>query len=363
MQEDLSDRTKIGMLIIVSVIVLALAVLIYVYQLSSLSVSADTPYRAPGILCISGKMKIDGQYESSKCIYDASKQKVDSKLDIALEANEDYTITYTMGDFLYEDDEYLAPYQTCSLDQETGNYAWIFEPTDFNKSLSNIIGIAIDEPIFDGALFANTSVLSGHKKLSEVDYYDATNSKAGDLSTFKYQNKYDMTASGVESNKKEGYDFTFNQSASCSEVADSGAKYYYGGAHEPGDYVSMSFTPLVTQAQGTLVSYSANSFGLTPNLNGNFIKANYKIVANLDSYNYENTTIIQDTDSDNDGIGDSDDTDVDGDGILNQDEKSVQAASSEDVWTVISSGASLWFNLLISLMVIVIVGYFMFRKK
>lgn len=366
MQNDLSDRTKIGMILAIAIISLALATLIYYYQNNKFLASADTLYRVPSKLCISGKMKLNGQYVADKCIYDINKQRVTYTDDIAFQIGEKYTITYTMGDFINneQDTSYQAPHQTCMTGENPDGYGWIYTPLDFDASLSTILGVAIDEPIFDPVLFTDSISLAGHNTLPEVDYHDAPISRQGNISNFKYLKKYDLTVSGAESVKPKGYDFTFDQSISCKDNIGIGNTIYYGGAHQPGDFISLSFMPSITKAQGNILGYSVNDSSLTPNLNGNLIKTKYKIVANLDDYDYKQTEIVANLDSDNDGIIDTEDTDIDGNGILDQDETDLKVNTpSSDLATRISKGSVLWFNLFIAFLIIIIVWYIMFREK
>lgn len=355
MQEELSDRVKIGMLIITSILVIALAVLIYFYQTNQISLSADTVYRAPSTLCITGKMKINGQYQTSKCFYDVSKTKIEAEDDIALQIDENYTLTYIMGDYIYFDNQYIAPYQKCDIVADSSNkYDWVYNPTDFSASLSNVLGIAIDEPIFDPALFVDTSSLTGHKNLEDVDYHDAPISKQGVLTSFKYLNKYGITASGVESTKVQGYDFAFDQLIPCDQSVGIEKDVYYGGAHQPGDFVSVSFNPKITKSEGNIMGYATNESSLTPNLNGNFIKTKYKIVANLDDYYYEAMPVITDLDVNNDGIINYEDENIDATDL----DKSVSNLTAR-----ISTGSVLWFNIFIAFLIIIIIWYIMFRKR
>lgn len=369
MHNDLSDRTKIGMIVAIAIITLALAVLIYYYQNNKFLASADTSYRVPSTLCISGKMKINGQYMTDKCIYDIDKLSLVSADDIAFQAGENYTLTYTMGDFIYSDENdnlvYQAPYQKCSASNDANGLGWVYSLVDFDASISNVLGVAIDEPIFDPALFTNSTSLTGHNVLPEVDYHNAPVSKDGKLANFKYLKKYDLTVSGAESVKPRGYDFTFNQSISCESSVGENETIYYGGAHQPGDFITLSFTPNVTKSEGNLLGYNANDSSLTPNLNGNFIKAKYKIVTDLDSYAYNTASVIKNEDTDGDGIIDAEDTDIDGDGILNQDEVDDNKTNQipVDLITRITTGSVLWFNLFVAFLIIIIVWYMMFREK
>jgi len=76
----------------------------------------------------------------------------------------------------------------------------------------------------------------------------------------------------------------------------------------------------------------------------------------------------EDTDIDGDGIPNSEDTDTDGDGINNSQDSTPEGIGSDStsgisISKLISTGASLWFNLTLAILISLSIGYLMFRPE
>jgi hypothetical protein len=121
----------------------------------------------------------------------------------------------------------------------------------------------------------------------------------------------------------------------------------------------------------------------------------YSVVPTIEETDTDNDGIpdSEDDDIDGDGIPNSEDDDIDGDGIPNEEDSTPEGADSSSsggssssgsdssntsstsgysssdssgiasVSKLVSTGASLWFNILIAIFLIIGIGYFMFRNE
>lgn len=96
---------------------------------------------------------------------------------------------------------------------------------------------------------------------------------------------------------------------------------------------------------------------------------------------YTSTVIENTNDIDNDGVFNNDDPDVDGDGIPNESDitpsgetkigssftnipsRSPTTSKVAQVTSLVSTGASLWFNIIIAILISFCIGYYMFRRN
>lgn len=390
----MDKKTKIISFVLISLAILGIAYIVYVYQSDLASTSADE-YRAPSTLCITGKIKSRGNYVTEKCYFDTEKanQFYDDQLE--LEIGEPYTVTYEMGDFTYEsvDNElvYKAPYQTCTSGNENGG--WQLHPTGiwgFNDSLANFIRVGINGALYDQNYFSDVETQIGNNKLSQVDYHVSPTASLGDKQQFDSYTIDENIFSGVTQSKDRDYDMAnefsdWNFFDNCQNFYPTGnygndVDVYYGGANQPGAFSSITFTPLDTQTDGELMGQSTTyNDALVPWINGGGIRVTYNIVENLETTETTPTPdksipteptpeyTATDLDTDNDGVLNNEDPDIDGDGILNEaddtpnGETGVQ--SVESITTLVSTGASLWVNILVAILLIVGIGYFMFRDE
>jgi hypothetical protein len=363
-----NKKAKIVTFIVLSILVIALAVVVYAYQSQLFGTRADQ-ISTPSNICITGKLKINNEYLPSKCYPANNYQTTVIEDNIYLEKGEPYTVTFVMGGFLYNGDNYLAPYMQCT-ESSTGQ-GWIFEansyPSGWNDSLIYFLDLGINSDIFDSNLYANVTTLIGNKKIDGVSYgkpnaYDGIKRDIPFQSMPIDNNNY---YSGVRQDKPRGYDFVKEfgeEDKHCRDLGyDIGEKTYYGGANQPGAFASISFTPLVTKEDGRILgklSDNNNNF----HLNGRNMIVNYQIVENIGDENLPQRSIPTQISLTDNFPDDSEDNDLQYQEGNMVGQSTTPSSEIDNIQTLVSTGSSLWFNIFLSLLVIVGLGYIMFRK-
>ncbi len=356
MSNPINKKIKTISFVLISIILIFFAVLIYLNHKNLLQISASLN-KSPGTLCISGKMIVDNKKITEKCFFDLAKDVVEIPEIVYLEKNQPYTVTYTMGDFDYHqidgDLVYKAPYLKCI---QNGKWDYINASLDV---LPNFIFAGISPNFYDPKNFKNIKTKIGNRRLPDVNYHNAPTPKEGD----KQDNagRYD-TYYGVIQNKPRGFDFDqipdLDLDAHCQQYGD----IYYAGTNQPGAYSVIEFTP-IDYFDGIMLGQTLSPNRLTPFLNGCDIRVNYKVMDNL---GFETSK-----------EGSSDDSFLD-DGTymaggkvitsVNQsnNEDDINAISSGEIGlnnlkTLVSTGSSLWFNLILAVLLASAIGYLMFR--
>lgn len=391
MNSAMSHKAKIIWFLIFSVVILFLAFLIYYYQTGTLKLGADTnPTYSQ--LCIEGK--INGA-QSKKCFSNDESDGVSIKKEnqtLNLEVGENYQMEFTLGDFRLhptDSDGMMPVYQKCKYIM-LGQWGWDFQNCGSmcTTSLVYWLFLGLDTNIYNG----NFSNLSGVTQSSR--------SQVDDTKTLVELHESDavtgVVLSGFASHKDKGdmseYDPTLaTQLASCGPNNNENETIKYGGQHNPGDKIVMTFTPDV-EYQGNIAGYNVNG----QKSSGDVYGAGIMVPVNItQSSNHDSNSDTANNNSDSSSSSDSssrktaipvaesvasstntvssvaNNSSVVADSSTsssNSSSTSIDAnntsstSSTQNISSLVSTGSSIWFNLLIAGMIIIGLGYYIFRE-
>ena len=405
MTREINRRTKIISFVLLGIVILFLSILVYLYQIKWLNLQAESSITYSS-LCIEGK--INGT-QGKKCFFNNESDKDTIRKEntkINLEVGENYKLYFTLGDYLLnltEEDGMQPVHQKCQPIWN-GIWGWDFKNCSSLCTTSRVfwLVVGLDTDVFS----ANFSNLSGQTKSVKTSVDDTKTLKSfhgsdlsGAIKLFGYASHKD----NADINK---YDPDLGKIlAVCGPDNNKGQIIKYGGQHYPGDRVTVNFTPNI-EYDGNIGGYNANGHKGSGDVYGYGIIVPISIKkSNANNNSFNDNTQTNNTDSTNTSSNNSSnnsnnnssnnsnsqktavpiaDNTKNASEIENNNTDTVNIASSDssdssasnnsdtnnqndklaikNITSLVSTGASLWFNVLIAVMIIIGLGYFFFRE-
>lgn len=263
-----SHQAKVIWFISISIVIVLIATIVYYFQTNLLDTSADTS-ETYSKLCISGK--INGA-DTTKCYSNDETDEMQVKTigeTLNLQTGENYDLEFTLGDFHTYSTELdvdgnitnsLLPVSQRCQPAGYGRWEWQWLNCGSMCATSTVywLTVGLDTDVFNTDNFSD---VSGSVHSITPDYGTVDDSKT--ITTIHDTDLSPAIRLTGYASHKDGGDIPkynpelANKLSQCSSDVNKYDIVKYSGQHNPGDKVSMSFTPKV-EYQGNLGGYNAN---------------------------------------------------------------------------------------------------------
>jgi uncharacterized protein (TIGR02145 family) len=365
MSSELSIKTKTIWLIVVGIILITLAVLVYLYQIGNLKISAsESGFTQKSLDWECGNRLVDerdNQKYDTVQIGDQCWMRQNINVGTRIDGVEEQTDNGEIEKYCYNDNENICDTEANPNYSDGGLYQWqeAIQYADFCNGTGEPPNDACTNPI-------QGICPNGWHLPSFYEFITLIKNVSDNPEDFIYdQSTTDWLGTNEGINLKSGGNSEFEVNMTGYRDGNNGS---FGGREGNSALTSISSSSGRDQAAG---SYGLMGFRMALQNNIDNVLLNYA----RKEYGYS-VRCIKDTESSN-----SDD-DIDGDGIPNEEDSTPEGGDSSSsggssnsgsnssdssgiasVPKLVSTGASLWFNILIAIALIVGIGYFMFRKE